>query len=50
MPLMPGNSHAAISANIAELIRAGHPPKQAAAIAYRVAGLARQKKRGQSSK
>jgi len=37
MPLAPGKSDKAISGNIAELIRAGHDPKQAAAIAYRVA-------------
>jgi hypothetical protein len=38
MPLQKGSSQATISANIAELIRAGHPPKQAAAIAYSEAG------------
>jgi uncharacterized protein len=37
MPLIKSGSKPAISANIAELIRAGHDPKQAAAIAYRVA-------------
>ncbi|WP_201752552.1 DUF2213 domain-containing protein [Pseudomonas knackmussii] len=39
MPLKKGSSEADISANIAELIRAGHPREQAAAIAYRVAGV-----------
>lgn len=34
MPLKEGSSHEVISENIAELIRAGHPPDQAAAIAY----------------
>lgn len=34
MPLEPGKSHEAISANIATEIRAGKDPKQAAAIAY----------------
>ena len=38
MPLASGSSQATISANIAELIRAGHEQKQAAAIAYRKAG------------
>lgn len=37
MPLQKGNSPETISANIAELIRSGHDPKQAAAIAYNVA-------------
>lgn len=38
MPLQQGSSQETISANIAELVRSGHDPKQAAAIAYRVAG------------
>lgn len=38
MPLKKGKSQATISSNIAELIRAGHDPKQAAAIAYKEAG------------
>lgn len=37
MPLAKGSSKGVISRNIAELIRAGHKPDQAAAIAYRVA-------------
>lgn len=37
MPLIQGKSPDTISANIAELIRSGRPPDQAAAIAYRVA-------------
>ena len=41
MPLQPGSSQAVISANIAELIRSGHPPKQAAAIAHSHAGKSR---------
>jgi hypothetical protein len=44
VPLKPGKSDKVISANIAELIRAGHEPKQAVAIAYREAGRARTKK------
>src|SRR6185437_12553338 len=38
MPLLDGSSQATVSANIAELIRAGHPQRQAAAIAYKKAG------------
>lgn len=38
MPLKKGSGEKVISANIAELVRAGHPPQQAEAIAYRVAG------------
>lgn len=41
MPLKRGNSDAVRSENIAELVRAGHPIKQAIAIAYRVAGEAK---------
>lgn len=37
-PLKPGSSREVVSANIAELVRAGHPVKQAAAIAYKEAG------------
>jgi len=33
MPLKPGSSESVISANIKELIKAGHPQKQAEAIA-----------------
>lgn len=40
MPLKKGSSKEIIEANIAELVKAGHDPKQAAAIAYREAGLA----------
>jgi len=38
MPLKKGNNQSTISSNIAELINAGHEPKQAAAIAYKEAG------------
>ena len=38
MPLQRGSSSAVVSSNIAELVKAGHPQKQAEAIAYRVAG------------
>lgn len=37
MPLMSGTAKAIISRNIAELIRSGRKPNQAAAIAYSVA-------------
>ena len=40
MPLKKGSSKEVIEANIAELIRSGKDPKQAAAIAYREAGMA----------
>lgn len=38
MPLKKGTSEAVISANIAELVSAGHPQEQAEAIAYAEAG------------
>ncbi len=38
MPLAKGSSQKTISHNIGELINAGHPAKQAEAIAYREAG------------
>jgi hypothetical protein len=38
MPLKPGQSNAAISQNIRELIRSGHSPASAKAAAYRKAG------------
>ena len=38
MPLQQGKSDKVISANIAELIRAGHPKDQAIAIAFKKAG------------
>lgn len=38
MPLEKGSSQKVISANIAELVKAGHDPDQAAAIAYKEAG------------
>lgn len=44
MPLKKGSSQKTISENIAELVRAGHPPNQAAAIAYKEAGKGRKKR------
>lgn len=41
MPLKKGSSKEIISANIAELIKAGHDPEQAAAIAYKEAGISK---------
>ena len=38
MPLQPGKSKKTIQQNIREMIAAGHPPDQAAAAAYRMAG------------
>lgn len=43
MPLQSGSSDKAISANIAELIRAGHPHDQAIAIAFKKAGKSNSK-------
>lgn len=37
MPLKSGSSQATISSNIREMVKAGHPVKQAAAAAYRKA-------------
>ena len=50
MPLEKGKSRATISSNIREMIKSGHPPKQAEAAAYREAResgakLPRKKKR-----
>lgn len=39
MPLAAGHSKETVSANIAELVKAGHPQKQAVAIAMHKAGL-----------
>ncbi len=41
MPLKPGRSNAVVSRNIREMVRAGHPLKQAQAAAYRKAGRSR---------
>ena len=45
MPLQKGSSRAAMSANIAELMKTGRPQKQAVAIAYSVAGEKRKRKK-----
>jgi hypothetical protein len=43
MPLKKGKSSKIISDNIRELIEAGHPQKQAIAIAMKTAGKSRKK-------
>lgn len=50
MPLKPGKSKAVIQANIAELVRSGRSPKQAAAIAYSNAGVSRSKRKAKKRK
>jgi len=44
MPLKSGRSKKVISRNIAEMVAAGHPQKQAVAAAYREAGMSRPKR------
>lgn len=44
MPLQKGKSKKTISKNIATEIKAGKPPKQAAAIAYATAGKSKKPK------
>ena len=41
MPLEKGKSKKTVSKNIGELVHSGRPQRQAVAIAYRVAGLSR---------
>ena len=43
MPLLPGKSDKAVSANISELVHSGRPQKQAVAIAMSKAGRTRKK-------
>ena len=45
MPLKPGKSKETISANISEMVKAGHPQAQAIAAAYSEARKARKSKK-----
>ena len=45
MPLKKGHSKKVVSENIAELVRSGRDPKQAAAIAYDKARKSQRKKK-----
>lgn len=45
MPLKKGSSKATISANIGEMIKAGHKKDQAVAAAFRMAGKSKSKKK-----
>jgi hypothetical protein len=45
MPLKKGSSAKTISQNIREMVKAGHPLKQAQAASYRMAGKGRSKKK-----
>ena len=50
MPLKKSKSKKAFEYNIAELIRAGHPADQAAAIAHKIKGDSKPKKPQKPSK
>lgn len=50
IPLRKGSSAKIIGTNIADMIRAGHPPKQAAAAAYREAGKRKKPGKGKTGK
>lgn len=44
MPLKKGKGQRVISSNIAELVKAGHPQKQAVAISMKLAGKSKSMK------
>lgn len=48
MPLKKGKSDATVSANIAELVHAGHQHDQAVAIAMREAGRSKARRKAKS--
>lgn len=50
MPLEKGRSNATRSRNIAEMVRAGYPRKQAVAAAYRQQRASRKSRRGRRSR
>jgi len=45
MPLKPGKSNSVVSSNIEEMMKAGHPQKQAVAAAMKKAGKAKGQKK-----
>lgn len=49
MPLMKGSSKEVISENIREMVKAGHPQKQAVAASYRMARKAKRPKAGKTA-
>jgi hypothetical protein len=50
MPLKRGRSRKVMSQNIRELVHSGRPQKQAIAIAYRVAGRSKKRRKVRSKK
>jgi len=50
MPLKKGKSEAAFKSNVRELIHAGHPQKQALAIAYKMKNMKKKTKPAKKQK